>query len=80
VTCAADVLEVLGLDPVPPPAPAALEPRSPSCTPRSSMHRPRSTSCSPHGLGAGHVAAALAELELRGLVIQAAGLYRGVMA
>ena len=32
------------------------------------------------GLGAGHVAAALAELELRGLVIQAAGLYRGVMA
>jgi DNA processing protein len=81
VTCAADVLEVLGLDPAPPPAPAALEPRLAVVhaavvdAPAAVDQLVRRT-----GLGAGHVAAALAELELRGLVIQAAGLYRGVMA
>jgi predicted Rossmann fold nucleotide-binding protein DprA/Smf involved in DNA uptake len=31
------------------------------------------------GLGAGEVAAALAELELAGLVAEAAGVFRGVM-
>jgi DNA processing protein len=81
VTCAADVLEVLGLDPAPPPAPAALEPRLAVVhaavvdAPAAVDQLVRRT-----GLGAGHVAAALAELELRGLVIQAAGLYRGVIA
>jgi predicted Rossmann fold nucleotide-binding protein DprA/Smf involved in DNA uptake len=75
------VLEVLGLDPAPPPVPAALEPRLAVVhaavvdAPAAVDQLVRRT-----GLGAGHVAAALAELELRGLVIQAAGLYRGVMA
>jgi DNA processing protein len=81
VTCAADVLEVLGLDPAPPPTRAALEPRL-AIVHAAVVDAPSAVDqlIRRTGLGAGHVAAALAELELRGLVTQAAGLYRGVMA
>jgi len=81
VTCTADVLEVLG---VAPPEPWAVvvpqvEPRIAAVhsavvdTPAGVDDLVRRT-----GLGAGHVAAVLAELELLGLVAQADGLYRGV--
>jgi DNA processing protein len=79
VTCAGDVLEVLGVSP-PEPRAAAVEPRVAAVhaavvdAPASVDQLVRRT-----GLGAGHVAAVLAELELLGLVVQADGLYRGVM-
>jgi DNA processing protein len=81
VTCADDVLEVLGLDPTPPPAPVMLEPRL-ARVHEAVIDAPSAVDelVQRTGLGAGHVSAALAELELRGLVVQAAGLYRGVMA
>jgi DNA processing protein len=74
-----DVLELFGLEAVQPDAPelstAALsvlervqdEPRGADALGRAI------------GLGAGEVAAALAELELAGLVAESAGVYRGVM-
>lgn len=81
VTCAGDVLEVLGVSP---PEPSAnltpVEPRVAAVhaavidAPASVDQLVRRT-----GLGAGHVAAVLAELELLGLVVQADGLYRGVV-
>jgi DNA processing protein len=80
VTCAADVLEALGIEPSPPEPPAALEPRLAAVhaavldAPAGADELARRT-----GLDAGHVAAALAELELLGLVGESAGLYRGVM-
>jgi len=81
VTSAADVLEALGVVAAPPTPPPALEPRL-AAVHAAVVDAPavvddliRRT-----GLGAGHVAAALAELELAGLVVQSAGLYRGVMA
>ena len=81
VTCAGDVLEVLGVTPPDPPVPtASVEPRIAAVhaavvdAPASVDQLVRRT-----GLGAGSVAAVLAELELLGLVVQADGLYRGVM-
>jgi DNA processing protein len=79
VTCAADVLEVIGVSPPEAPAAAAVEPRIAAVhagvvdAPASVDQLVRRT-----GLGAGEVAAVLAELELLGLVVQADGLYRGV--
>jgi DNA processing protein len=83
VTSAADVLEVLGIEPAPDPdAPTPpIEPRLARIheavvdAPAGVDEVVRRT-----GVSAGEVAAALAELELRGLVVEAAGLYRGVMA
>ena len=83
VTSVADVLEALGIDPAPDPdAPTPpVEPRLARVhaavvdAPAGVDELVRLT-----GIGAGEVAAALAELELRGLVVEAAGLFRGVIA
>jgi DNA processing protein len=81
VTSTADVLDALGLE-SPPPAPVSPpEPRLAAvhdavvAAPAGVDELVRRT-----GLGAGEVAAVLAELELLGLVGQAEGLYRGVMS
>jgi DNA processing protein len=80
VTCAGDVLEALGIEPAAPEPPPALEPRLASVhaivldTPAGVDEIARRT-----GLDAGHVSAALAELELLGLIGESGGLYRGVM-
>jgi DNA processing protein len=78
LTRPADVLEVFGLE--------AAEPGAPELGPtaRSVLERvqdePRGADAIGRvtGLGAGEVAAALAELELAGLVAESAGVYRGV--
>jgi DNA processing protein len=79
-TCAADVLEALGVEP---PPVTEREPLQPSL---ASVHAavvdaPATVDELVHrtGLDAAHVAAALGELELLGLVAQGDGLYRGVM-
>ena len=78
-TCAADVLAAIGIDPTPP-EPPSLDPRlgrvrsavaDGAATPDALARR--------LDLAVGEVAAALAELELLGLVTQAEGLYREVM-
>lgn len=80
-TCVADVLEALGVDSAASAAPTQLEPRlaavhaavvDAAATADDLVRRT--------GLDAAHVAAALAELELLGLVAQADGRYRGVMS
>lgn len=80
VTCAADVLETIGIEPPPAPDPPALV--GPAArvravvadAPVAADELIRRT-----GLAAGELAAALAELELLGLVTQADGLYREAM-
>ena len=80
VTCAADVLDAIGIEP--PPAPEAPALAGPTARVRAVIADApvaaddliRRT-----GLAAGELAAALAELELLGLVTQADGLYREVM-
>jgi len=80
VTCAADVLEAIGVDPPPAPDPpvlagAAAQVRAAVAdAPAAADELIRRT-----GLTAGELAAALVELELLGLVAQANGLYREVM-
>jgi DNA processing protein len=80
LTCAADVLDAIGVEPAPPPDPPALgvsaaEVRAVVAdAPVAADELIRRT-----GLTAGELAAALAELELLGLVTQADGLYREVM-
>ena len=80
VTCLGDALAVLGLTQAPPPAPAPLDPRlapvraAVADAPVSADQIVRST-----GLSAAAVAAALAELELAGVLVQSDGLYREVM-
>ena len=81
VTCAADVLEALGLE-----APIAPAPELPTEPGIASVHAVVADApvaadeiVRRTGLAARIVAAALAELELLGLVSQADGLYRGVM-
>ncbi len=82
VTCAADVLDALGLaaPPAPPPVPPPSEPGLAAVhavvadAPTGVDEIVQRT-----GLAVHVVAAALAELELLGLVGQADGLYRGVM-
>lgn len=79
VTCLGDALVVLGLDPAPPP-PGLLDAKlapvraAVADAPVSADQIARLT-----GLPAGAVAAALAELELAGVVTQSDGLYREVM-
>ena len=78
-TCLGDVLAVVGVKPVPATAPA-LVPRLEALRaavadgPAAADELVRKT-----GLSAGDVAAALAELELAGAVVQADGLYRVAM-
>jgi DNA processing protein len=77
VTCAGDVLQALGVRPPPASAPPSLEPRLDAIravvadSPTGADELVRRT-----GLDAARVAAALAELELLGIVEQADGLYR----
>jgi len=80
-TCVADVLDALGVDPAAAAATTELEPRlaavhaavvDAAATADDLVRRT--------GLDAAQVAAALAELELLGLVAQADGRYRGVMS
>jgi DNA processing protein len=80
LTRPADVLELFGLDAVGHQAPdvsadARVVLKRVQEEPRGADAIGRAT-----GLGAGEVAAALVELELAGLVAEAAGVYRGVMA
>jgi DNA processing protein len=80
VTCAADVLRVLGIDPPPAREPPTLEPR---------LERVRATVADAAttaddvaqvtGQSARAVAAALAELELLGVVEEVDGVYRAVV-
>ncbi len=80
VTCAADVLEAIGVEPPRAQPPPTLESRLAVIhaavvdEPGGIDELARRT-----GLPAAHVAAVLAELELLGLVSEAAGIYRGVM-
>jgi DNA processing protein len=80
VTCAADVLDAIGVDPPPPPEPPALAGSAARVraavadAPAAADELIRRT-----GLSAGQLAAALVELELLGLIAQANGLYREVM-
>lgn len=83
VTCVGDVLAVLGLDPELQPAgtaAATLDPRLERVltviadTPAGADELVRRL-----GLSAGDVAAALTELELLGVIVQAEGVYREVM-
>jgi len=80
VTCLGDALAVLGLDAAPPSPPGPVDPRlgpveaAVADAAVSADQIARST-----GLPAATVAAALAELELAGVVVQSDGLYRGVM-
>jgi len=77
VTCAGDVLRVLGVDPPPPPRAATLQPQLErvravvAAAPATADEVARATG---HGVTA--VAAALVELELLGAVEQADGVYR----
>ena len=80
VTCAADVLDVLGVEPPPPPEPAVLaEPLRAIRSLVADGSVGADAIVRRTGLAAGTVAAALAELELLGLVTQSDGLYREVM-
>jgi DNA processing protein len=80
VTCAADVLDALGVEPPPAPAPVALaEPLRAICAIVGDGAIDPDTIVRSTGLASGVVAAALAELELLGLVTQSDGLYREVM-
>ncbi len=80
VTCLGDALAVLGLTAAPPPAPGPVDPRlapvqaAVADAPVSADQIARRT-----GLPPAAVAAALAELELVGAVVQSDGLYREVL-
>jgi DNA processing protein len=81
VTGAADVLEAIGVEPPPEPERPALEPRLEAVlalvadAPATANELAKRT-----GQSAGAVAAALAELELLGLVDEGEGVYRAVRA
>jgi DNA processing protein len=80
VTCAADVLDALGVEPPAAPAPVALaEPLRAIRALVGDGAVDADTIVRSTGLASGAVAAALAELELLGLVTQSDGLYREVM-
>jgi DNA processing protein len=79
VTCAGDVLRVLGVDPPPAREPPALEPRLELV--RSAVADAAATAdevAQATGESAGVVAATLAELELLGVVEEVDGVYRAV--
>lgn len=76
VTCAADVLEAIGIEPLPPPDPPALS--GPAGRVRAVIAdapAPADELIRRTGLAAGELAAVLAELELLGLVTQADGYF-----
>jgi len=80
VTCAADVLRVLGIDPPPAREPPALEPRLELV--RATVADAATTAdevAQATGQSARVVAAALAELELLGVVEEVDGVYRSVV-
>jgi DNA processing protein len=80
VTCAADVLRVLGVEPPPAREPSALEPRLELV--RGAVADAAATAdevAQATGQGASSVAAALAELELLGVVEEVDGVYRAVV-
>jgi DNA processing protein len=80
VTCAADVLRVLGVEPPPAREPSALEPRLELV--RGAVADAAATAdevAQATGQGASSVAAALAELELLGVVEEVDGVYRAVI-
>lgn len=80
VTCAADVLAVLGVDPPPAREPPALDPRLEPV--RAAVADAAATAdevAQATGQSAGVVAAALAELELLGVVEEVDGVYRAVV-
>jgi DNA processing protein len=80
VTCAADVLDALGVEPPPAPEPVVLaEPLRAIRSLVADGPVDADAIVRRTGLAAGGVAAALAELELLGLVSQSDGLYREVM-
>lgn len=77
VTCAADVLEAIGVEPPAARDPPALEPRLEPV--RAAVADAATTAneiARQTGQSAGAVAAALAELELLGLIEEAEGVYR----
>lgn len=78
VTCAADVLEAIGIDAAPTdPRPLALDPRlEPVHTAVAAAAATANEIAQATGLSAGAVAAALGELELLGLVEELEGVYR----
>jgi DNA processing protein len=81
VTCAADVLRVLGVDPPPAREPPALEPRLELV--RATVADAAATAdevAQATGQSARVVAAALAELELLGVVEEVDGVYRAVVS
>ena len=81
VTGAADVLDALGIEPAPPPEPPPLAGAAGRVrTVIADAPVPADELIRRTGLPPGELAAALAELELLGLVIQADGLYREVMS
>jgi DNA processing protein len=79
VTCAADVLEAIGVEPLPPPDRPALEPRlevvlaAVADAPATVNEIAQRT-----GQSAATIAATLAELDLLGLVVEGEGLYRAL--
>jgi DNA processing protein len=80
VTCAADVLRVLGVDPPPARDPPVLDPRLELV--RATVADAAATAdevAQATGQSARVVAAALAELELLGVVEEADGVYRAVV-
>ena len=80
LTSATDVLEVFGLGPVPAVLPQALGPTASRVLDRLAESSVTADELAREtGLDAGPLAAALAELELAGLVGEADGRYRGVM-
>jgi DNA processing protein len=78
-TCAADVLAVLGLDSTPRPAPALDDRLAAVHAAVADAPAAADEIAARTGLAPGEVAAALAELELLGLVAEADGLYREVV-
>ena len=80
VTSSADVLEALGIEPLPESPTPPLRPQL-ALVHAAVVDAPATADelAGRTGLGAAAIATALAELELLGLVAEAAGLYRGVM-
>jgi DNA processing protein len=79
LTAAGDVLEALGVDPAPPERPEVSETAGAVIAALSDGSASIDELVSRTALEAGVLAAALAELELSGLVISGDGLYREVM-
>ena len=79
LTAAGDVLEALGIDPTPPERPDLSETAGSVLAVLADGSASIDELVRRTTLEAGVIAAALAELELAGLVVSGDGLYRGVM-